>query len=95
MTIKFSDDRGLICGFLLSSQGGMKSLEWEAAVSALNQPDGSPVWLHFSLNDSRARHWIETCDRLPPSARALFLESEPRIQIESAGNYGRVGRSPL
>jgi len=86
MTIKFSDDRGLICGFLLSSQGGMKSLEWEAAVSALNQPDGSPVWLHFSLNDSRARHWIETCDRLPPSARALFLESEPRIQIESAGN---------
>ena len=46
MTIKFSDDRGLICGFLLSSQGGMKSLEWEAAVSALNQPDGSPLHCH-------------------------------------------------
>lgn len=47
--------------------------------------DRAPLWLHFNLNDTRARHWIETCDRLPPSARALFLASDPRIQTERTG----------
>jgi zinc transporter len=86
MTINISDDRGLICGFLLSPHGGMERLEWEEAIAALNQTDGSPVWVHFNLNDSRARNWIETCDRLPPSAQSLFLASEPRIQTESTSN---------
>jgi zinc transporter len=86
MTIKISDDRGLICGFLLCSQGGMERLEWEAAIAALNRTDSSPVWLHFNLNDSRVLNWIETCDRLPSAARHLFLASEPRIYTESTGN---------
>jgi zinc transporter len=89
MTITISDDRGLICGFLLSPQGKMESLEWDAAIAALKQSE-LPVWLHFNLNDSRARNWIETCDRLPPLARDLFLASEPRIQTESIGS-GFVG----
>lgn len=81
MTIELPDERGLICGFLLRPQALPLPLGWEAAVQAL-KTEGSSLWLHFNLSDSRARSWIASCDRIPPAARDLLLAPDPRIQSE-------------
>ena len=81
MTIELPDERGLICGFLLHPQESPTPLAWESVVKALSADDAA-LWLHFNLSDSRARSWIENCDRIPQAARDLLLATDPRIQTE-------------
>jgi zinc transporter len=45
------------------------------------------VWLHFPLSDQRARGYIEALEDLPPAARQLILEVEPRVQVQFAGAW--------
>jgi zinc transporter len=81
--IELSDNRGLICGFQLDTQGASQFLTWNDALIALETAE-SPVWLHFNLSDIRARNWIAAADRLPPTARDALLATNARIHSEIA-----------
>ena len=93
------DPGGLICGFLIGDGGPAVPLAsatevWEASapagVCARTLGDegrpARPFWLNLNLADARARHWIETCGRLPPAAREQLLSPETRVRVVPAGS---------
>lgn len=84
MGVELHDNRGLICGFHLQSQGPAIAIEI-AAVSAIEPPAGA-LWLHFNLNDGRARTWIGGCAWLPAEGRERLLGSERSAFLEVSGN---------
>jgi zinc transporter len=88
MTNKVSDNRGLICGFILHEEAPAEHLLWDAASQAFI--NHATVWLHFNLVDSRARNWIAKCDRIPELARETLLSNSSRISLETVEN-GIVG----
>ena len=79
MTHAASDDEGLVCAFQLAplTRRGLDVLK--------EKPD-RPLWLHFNLNDGRARRWIQDRSSVPDAARELLLGPEPRIQTETLGD---------
>src|SRR5690349_1754665 len=63
-------DRGLICGFILRSDGAPQELPAEEIAPALVQAATATdlvVWLHFNLSDARARRWLLDASFLPES----------------------------
>jgi zinc transporter len=60
-----SDEAGLICGYLFDASDVQPAqavdsgpaAEWLAA-SALTQPDGAYLWLHFNLSHTQAERWL-------------------------------------
>ncbi|SUS08272.1 putative Mg2+/Co2+ transporter [uncultured Defluviicoccus sp.] len=83
MGVELHDNRGLICGFHLQSQGPAIAIEI-GAVSAIEPPAGA-LWLHFNLNDGRARTWIGACAWLPAEGRERLLGSERSALLEVWG----------
>jgi zinc transporter len=51
-----SNDRGLICAYLLDGQGGGTALDW-AGVEAW-RPDEGVLWMHLDRSDFDARRWL-------------------------------------
>jgi zinc transporter len=83
--IELPDHRGLICGFLLCPTLPAQRLEWETLAEAFNVADGT-VWLHFNLVDTRARQWINNCDRIPAAVKEMLLDMSPHNQLEVVDN---------
>jgi zinc transporter len=65
----------LICAFRLSPNRAL-GLE----VLDLLPSTEEPLWLHFNVLDSRARHYLEKLPDLDEEGRALLLGSDTRIQ---------------
>lgn len=84
MGVELHDNRGLICGFRLQSEGAPVAI----AIGSLSplEPPESPVWLHFNLNDGRARTWIGSCAWLPDDARERLLSSDRNAHLEASDN---------
>jgi zinc transporter len=81
--------RGLVCGYSVDASGTMTEIE-PAQIDSVLGDEGVHVWLHFDQGDAEARAWIEGCEHLPPSARAMLLKSDTHMRIESAG-HGLAG----
>ena len=84
MGTELRDNRGLICGFQLRPENCPLPIEIDH-VDPLNAPP-YPIWLHFNLNDSRARDWIEHCGWLSAECRELLLTNDPDIHLELMGD---------
>lgn len=84
MGVELHDNRGLICGFQLQPEGAPVAIDI-GSISPLEPPD-SPVWLHFNLNDGRARSWIGSCAWLPTDGREQLLSADRGAHLEASGN---------
>lgn len=84
MMIETSDTGGLICGFLLQTQGAAAPLSWDAKFDP--SAVAEPVWLHFNLADARATNWIAACEALPIDARELLLDHDTLARHEVTDN---------
>lgn len=84
MGIELRDNKGLICGFCLRSQDRADEIEISAIDTQV--PPQIPLWLHFNLNDTRARNWVANCVWLPPDSREVLLSSNHSVHLESVGN---------
>ncbi|MFZ1415583.1 MAG: CorA family divalent cation transporter [Defluviicoccus sp.] len=84
MGVELHDNRGLICGFRLQLEGASVAIDI-GSISPLEPPDRS-VWLHFNLNDGRARNWIGSCAWLPDDARERLLSSDRNAHLEASDN---------
>jgi zinc transporter len=83
-----TDYKGLICGFKLQGQALPDSITWSEiepfiSSTASGFETDAICWLHFNLIDTRARNWIEQCDRIPPAAKDLLLGSDLHIRLET------------
>lgn len=81
--ITLADQTGLICGYLIRPSGA-ELIGWDDIPRALQTENGI-AWLHFNLADMRARHWIESCERIPRRARETLLASDQHIRLEPIG----------
>jgi zinc transporter len=88
MGMELRDNRGLICGFFLQPQAQPVGIDLSAIDAT--QPPTTPLWLHFNVNDTRARHWIQSCQWLAPDVRDSLLSSDHNIRLENSGN-GIIG----
>lgn len=89
MGVDFIDDRGLICGFSLPVDGPPAAIERGALQPPSRAPAPTPehpYWLHFNLNDARARDWIANCHWLAQESRDAFLSTDHSIRVETSGN---------
>jgi zinc transporter len=87
--VEVIDTGGLICGFRLHADAPAEALHWDVGAGAngeLPEADERPLWLHFNFADTRADRWIAECEHIPPAARELLLENDPRIRLEPLGN---------
>lgn len=83
MGFDLRDDRGLIFGFRLELQG--RAVEIDLAAINPHEPPPSPLWLHFNVNDTRARDWIANCAWLGPFGREQLLSTERTVHLETIG----------
>ncbi|MDB6060839.1 MAG: Mg2+/Co2+ transporter [Verrucomicrobiaceae bacterium] len=79
MPIDNPDSGGLICGFLLQSEGAATLANWDYKLP--DMPSG-PVWLHFNLADTRAANWLAQAQALPEDARELLLDQDNHAACE-------------
>ncbi len=87
--VEVVDTGGLICGFRLRADGAAEALPWCVDPRSYGVVPGAgeaPLWLHFNLVDTRADQWIAACERIPPEARELLLDADPRMHLEPLAN---------
>lgn len=84
MGIELQDNKGLIYGFQLQPEGPAVAIDINT-LSPIETPAG-PVWLHFNLNDGRARNWIGSCLWLPDEGRERLLSVDRSVHLEASGN---------
>ncbi len=70
-------EEGVICAFQLAPPQRLAG-----DVLTERQPP-TPRWLHLNLADNRICRWIENRAGLPEEARALLLDTEPRVRVEN------------
>jgi zinc transporter len=75
-------DRGLICGFQLSGTGRAREISVDTMVESLARRD-VVTWLHFNLNDARARRWLVGAEFLPIALREMLQEHDQNRRIEA------------
>ena len=75
MTHAATDDEGLVCAF------GLAPLTRHQPDILKQQPAG-PAWLHFNINDARARRWIQERAAVPAPATEVLLGPDMRIHSE-------------
>lgn len=80
---------GLICGYLLQSDGTLKDLKWRGIDSALSETSAN-IWLHFNLADMRAQRWLAACPAIPRPAKDILLGNTNQMTLEPIGP-GLVG----
>lgn len=73
---RLEDPEGLLCAFQLAPCQPLEGLADELA----RWP--SPVWLHFSLLDNRARAFLESRAPIPEEARATLVEPGARVHLQ-------------
>jgi zinc transporter len=70
------DHEGLICAFQLDPPAAREH-------DVLGDLDAAgPLWLHFTLSDVRAQHWIEEQAPIPDDARLALCEPDARVGAE-------------
>jgi zinc transporter len=79
----FGADRGLICGYQLSSVGLPREVMPEAVADALTRRE-AVTWLHFNLSDARARRWLLESPSVPESYREVLREHDENRRVEYA-----------
>lgn len=84
MGVELRDQRGLICGFRLQAEGPAVAIEI-ADIDPPRPPD-APLWVHFNLNDTRGRRWIDDCDWLSAEIREHLLSNERGARLELMGD---------
>ncbi len=57
-----SNDRGLICAYLLDGQGGGTALDWTGV--GIWAPEQGVLWMHFDRGEFDARRWLRPFQRL-------------------------------
>ena len=83
---------GLICGYLLQSDGTLKDLKWRGIDSALSETSAN-IWLHFNLADMRAQRWLAACPAIPRPAKDILLGNTNQMTLEPIGpGAGRHSR---
>jgi zinc transporter len=75
-------DNALICGFELREEGAARELRAGDVAQALQSRDGV-TWLHFSLSNTRAAHFLATTPLVPSGFKALLAERVARPLIEA------------
>ena len=70
-----TDDEGLVCAFQLAPLTRHQP-------EILKQQPAGPIWLHFNINDARARRWIQERASVPTPASEVLLSPDLRIQSE-------------
>jgi len=75
-------DNALICGFALREDAAPRELRAADIAPALLATDGV-TWLHFSLANSRATHFLETTPLVPPGFKELLAARNTRPLIEA------------
>jgi zinc transporter len=83
------DDGGLICGYILRSDGSLHHLDWHEVDAIIGEADAN-IWLHFNLADLRAKRWIETCAAIPRAAKQILLGTSNQMMLEPV-EHGLVG----
>jgi zinc transporter len=83
------DTGGLICGYILRSDGSLHHLDWQKVDSVMGEQDAN-IWLHFNLADLRAKRWIETCAAIPRAAKQILLGTSHQMMLEPI-EHGLVG----
>jgi zinc transporter len=79
MTHAIADDEGLVCAFKLAPPAACD----EAILKQDPIAESSlPLWLHFNLNDARARRWLQGHEALSLDAREALLGTDSRIHAE-------------
>ena len=53
----------------------------------LSAPVADWTWSHFALSDTRSRHFLERDASLPEHVRAVLLNGETRLQVQSEGAW--------
>ena len=76
---------GLIWGYRFNEDGQAEQLDAQAATRALVRQE-TWIWLHFDLIDGRAREALGNLEILPPEARELLLDLDPRQRMQTYGN---------
>ncbi len=70
---------GLIGAYRLDGKGGGRDIGWDDIES---DPQGvtalGDIWVHLDRTGTKARQWVETGAKLPPSAIRALLEEDPR-----------------
>ena len=78
-------DNALICGFALHEGDEPRLLRAADVVPVLEAQEGV-TWLHFSLTNTRAAHFLATTPLVPESFRTLVVERDTRPMIEAGGD---------
>lgn len=76
-------DRGLICGYQLSSGARPHELAAETMIASLERED-VVTWLHFNLSDARARRWLLQASFVPPVLREVLERHDENRTVELA-----------
>lgn len=85
MGTELHDNKGLICGFHLAANGALSgpAVDIDLAACAALEPGDGLAWLHFNLNDARAREWIA---RLDEDGREMLLSADRSVRLEPCGD---------
>jgi zinc transporter len=70
-------EEGLVCAFQL---GPPRRLGAEVLAEGAS---AEARWVHVNLVDARIRRWISAREDIPGEAKALLLDPEPRVRVES------------
>lgn len=88
MGTELRDNRGLIFGCRVQQEGSALEIALTPALTSTDEASG--VWLHFNLNDARARGWISGCSWLPEDAREFLVANDDDVGFQPTGD-GHVG----
>lgn len=89
-----SDKAGLVCAYLFRPGEAGRSIESEAAAEHLGAGfDGASefLWLHFSLTNAAAEHWLRRHVALPATFYDSLLEhSSTRVEVVDGALLGVI-----
>ncbi|MEM7224264.1 MAG: zinc transporter ZntB [Pseudomonadota bacterium] len=97
-----SDDKGLICAYLMDGAGGGSRLDWQG-VEAWNEDQGV-LWVHLDRTEIESRRWLREDSGLQPEIIDSLLAKGSRPRAMAVGDslllYLRgvnlnVGEDPL
>ena len=76
-----SNDRGLICAYLLDGQGGGGALDWSGIETWA--PDQGVLWVHVDRGEFDARRWLRDVSGIEPIIVDSLLAkgSRPRTTV--------------
>jgi zinc transporter len=87
--VSLGQEHGLICGFVLDSDGSSRPIAIDDVGDALARAD-QVIWLHFNASHAGARRWMSKQSVVPQAYVNLIEQHEARVQL-AAVPEGLVG----